>query len=77
MFVKASILVCSDVRVKMNRYIFRGSNSFKIVFTPHYKEVFYKKKAFSPLVSKFFPFKVDAFSEGYVRATVHKKVTPL
>ena len=36
----------------------------KIDFAPFWKEVYPKRKEFAPPGSKFFPFRVDPFSEG-------------
>ena len=43
-----------------------GSNSFKIGFVPFWKGVYSKREEFADYVSKFFPFRVDHFSEGWV-----------
>ena len=53
---------------KGNRYTFKGSNSFKIVWFPSEKESTLKGTNLLPGESKFFPFKVDPFLEENVFA---------
>ena len=46
-----------------------GCNSVKIVFLPSEKRVYSKKTELGPFGSKrrkFFPFRVDSFSEGFL-----------
>ena len=45
-------------------YTFRGGNSVKIILSPFLKGIYSKRKEFAPKWSKFFPFRVDPFSEG-------------
>ena len=48
--------------VLQNGYNIKGNNSGKH-FTPDRKGAFSKRKEFAPNGSKFFPFRVDSFSE--------------
>ena len=50
------------------RYTFSGYNSFKIVLPPVWKGVYSERKEFAPKRSKFFPFRVDPFSDGYLQS---------
>ena len=42
---------------------FRGGNSVQLFLPPFSKWVYYQRKGFAPLGSKFFHFRVDPFSE--------------
>ena len=47
-----------------NCYTFSGGNSVKIILSPFWNKSTLKGKNLLPIGSKFFPFKVDLFSEG-------------
>ena len=42
----------------------KGNGDKLLFFFPFWKRVYYKREEFAPLGSKFFPFRVDPFSEG-------------
>ena len=48
---------------KGNRNSFRGGNFVETIFATLLKRGYSKRKDFAPLGSKFFPFRVDPFSE--------------
>ena len=45
----------------------KGSYSKTLFSSPYWKGVYSKRKEFAPRGSKFYPFRVDPFSEGYWR----------
>ena len=55
------IWVCT---VMGNGYPFKGDNSGNLFYPPSEKGVYSERKEFAPKRSKFFPFRVDPFSEG-------------
>ena len=48
---------------KWNGYTSRGGNSVKLFLPPFWKGVYFNRKEFAPHGSKFFPFRVDPFSD--------------
>ena len=51
----------------------RVNNSFTMVLHPFWKGIYYKRKEFAPIGSKFFPFRADPFSEGEVCRKANRK----
>ena len=56
------IYQCHEVHFQGNEYTFKEGNSVRIVLLP-FEKVHSKREEFAPTGSKFFPFKVDPFSE--------------
>ena len=69
-----------DERLKVNRYTYRGSNSFIFIFVSHLTWGQFLKKGICSHRSKFFPLRVDPTLKGLhcpeKRAGSHKKLSP-
>ena len=63
----------SDASLMVTVTLSREATPSKCFWLPHLKRVSSKRKEFAPCGSKFFPYRVDPFSEGDLRAVKQRE----